>query len=114
MEGDEAITVFAALAQSTRLDLFRMLIRAGEDGKTAGAAAAELGVSPSALSFHLKELSNAGVIARQRDGRSIVYRVETSTVSELITFLTDDCCQGRPELCGFLPQADRASASCCE
>ncbi len=101
MEEERAIGVLFALAQPTRLRLFRMLIAAGPDGKGAGDAATELGVSPSALSFHLKELTQSGVICRERVGRSIVYRVESSTVAELISFLTDDCCQGRPELCGF-------------
>ena len=93
---DEAQTVkaLAALAQPQRLRTFRALVVAGPDGLTPGAIAAQLGVTPSALSFHLKELTNAGLIASEPRGRFLVYRANFAQMNTLIGYLTQHCCQG--------------------
>lgn len=99
MEIELAITALAALAQETRLSIFRALIRAhspkeGQGGMAAGEIGDELGVAPATLSFHLKELSHAGLVTSRRDGRSIVYRADLSTMRDLTSFLLDECCKG--------------------
>lgn len=95
---DEAQTVkaLAALAQPQRLRTFRALVVAGPDGLTPGAIATQLGVTPSALSFHLKELTNAGLIASEPRGRFLVYRANFAQMNTLIGYLTQHCCQGAP------------------
>ena len=100
METKQAVLALTALAQESRLRLFRLLVPAGEEGLAAGEIAEQLGVPPATLTFHLKELSHAGLIESQREGRSIRYSLCVPGMCELLTFLTQDCCQGRPELCG--------------
>ena len=100
METKQAVLALTALAQESRLRLFRLLVPAGEEGLAAGDIAEQLGVPPATLTFHLKELSHAGLIESQREGRSIRYSLCVAGMRELLTFLTQDCCQGRPELCG--------------
>ncbi len=95
----QALGSFAALAQETRLKIVRLLVRAGPDGMAAGAVAEALAVSPSNMSFHLKELERAGLIAARRDARSIIYTAHFAGLSGLIRFLMEDCCAGRPEIC---------------
>ena len=99
MELDEAVTALAALAQPARLKIFRYLVRVGNSGVCAGDIAEEFGLPKPTLSFHLKELVHAGLIDSHREGRSIIYQLRVDGMSELMTFLSDDCCQGRPELC---------------
>jgi len=94
MEKQDAIAALAALAQETRLDAFRLLVQAGPDGLAAGAVAAELGVPAATLSFHLKELKNAGVVWCRRDGRSLLYGPDFGVMNDLLAFLTEDCCRG--------------------
>ncbi len=101
MKTSNAVTALAALAQPTRLQAFRLLVQVGSDGLAAGAIAARLEVPPATLSFHLKELVHAGLIVAQRQSRSIFYRVQIEGMRDLLEFLTADCCQGRPELCGL-------------
>ena len=96
----------AALAQPSRLELFRLLVGA-RDPLCAGDLAEQLELPKPTLSFHLKELSQAGLIAARREGRSIFYAVRPEGIRDLMGFLTEDCCQGRPELC--LPEA----SACC-
>jgi DNA-binding transcriptional ArsR family regulator len=100
METKQAVLALTALAQESRLRLFRLLVPAGEEGLAAGEIAERLGIAPASLTFHLKELCHAGLIESERDGRSIRYSLCVGKMSELIRFLTEDCCQGRPELCG--------------
>jgi len=100
MKQSQALLSFAALAQDTRLAILRLLVREGPDGLAAGAIAETLGVSPSNLSFHLKELERAGLIAARREARSIFYNADYSALRGLIAFLTEDCCAGRREICG--------------
>ena len=94
MEKQDALSALAALAQETRLDVFRVLVQAGPEGLPAGAIGAALGVPSATLSFHLKELKSSGLILCDRQGRSRVYSPDLSAVNELIGFLTANCCQG--------------------
>jgi DNA-binding transcriptional ArsR family regulator len=100
MEMRDALFSFAALSQETRLEAMRRLIAAGGDGLPAGALAAELGVSAPNMSFHLKELQHAGLIAASRDGREIRYRADFGGIRGVIEYLLADCCNGDPRLCG--------------
>lgn len=104
MESKNAIEALAALAQETRLAAFRLLVAAGYDGLAAGEIARRLGVPAATLSFHLAHLSRAGLITATREGRRILYRIDAGGVGGLISYLTDECCGGRPELC--LPAPD--------
>jgi arsenate reductase len=99
MDSDAAVRAFGALAHASRLAAFRVLVRAGGDGLAAGDLAARLRVPPSTLSFHLQDLTRAGLLQPRRRGRSIVYAVRGDAVNELFWFLGEDCCQGRLELC---------------
>lgn len=99
MESEPAILALAALAQSTRLDAFRLLVRSEPDGLAAGAVADQLAVPANTMSAHLGVLSRAGLIRSQRRSRSIVYRADLDRLRELVLFLLKDCCQGRAELC---------------
>ncbi len=96
MEEAEVVKALGALAQETRLRIFRLLVVAGPQGLTPGYMAEELGTAPTALSFHLKELSHAGLIAAQRDGRNLFYRASIPLMNDLLGFLTAHCCQGQP------------------
>ena len=106
----QAVSAFAALGQEHRLRIVRELVIAGPDGLAAGKLAGAVGVSGTNLSFHLKELSHAGLIQSRRDGRSIIYSAAYPALSTLIEFLMRDCCQGRPEVC---TPAVTALAACC-
>ncbi|TWU29975.1 ArsR/SmtB family transcription factor [Bythopirellula polymerisocia] len=100
MEVKTAVTALTALAQESRLRVFRLLVRAGSDGQPAGEIADSLDIPPATLTFHLKELSHAGLIDSTREGRSIRYSIREQGVCELLTYLLQDCCNGQPELCG--------------
>lgn len=108
MDERQALIVFGALSQETRLRLLRLLVIAGPDGIAAGALAEKVEVSPSNVSFHLKELERAGLVTTRRDARSIIYSAEYDALSGLLRFLMEDCCSGRPEIC-----ASAVAASCC-
>lgn len=94
MEKQAVISVLAALAQETRLDVFRLLVRAGSEGMPAGAIGDALGVPSATLSFHLKELKSCGALACRREGRSLIYSPDFRVVNELLSFLTENCCEG--------------------
>jgi ArsR family transcriptional regulator, arsenate/arsenite/antimonite-responsive transcriptional repressor len=98
---NRAVQALAALAQEHRLAVFRLLIREGPPGLPAGAVAASVGVPPSTLSHHLAVLEGAGLITSQRVERRIYYGIDIAGTRRLLAFLTEDCCRGRPELCGF-------------
>lgn len=100
MDEKQAVSGFAALAQPTRLNVVRLLVKAGREGMAAGALKDAVGASSSNLSFHLKDLEHAGLIQSRRQSRSIIYSASFDGLSELIRFLTEDCCQGHPEVCG--------------
>ncbi len=95
MEEIDVVASLAALAQSHRLRLFRALVVAGPAGLTAGALAEQLGVAPTTLSFHLKELSHAQLVTQERDGRFLIYRARFERMSDLLEYLTAHCCEGR-------------------
>lgn len=94
MEKQDVLAALAALAQETRLDLFRLLVRSGPEGLPAGAIADSLGVPSATLSFHLKELKNAGVVGCRREGRSLIYSPDFAAMNALLAFLTENCCAG--------------------
>jgi DNA-binding transcriptional ArsR family regulator len=101
MKSTQALTALAALAQETRLAIFRRLVRAGPSGETAGAIADALATPAPTLSFHLKELERAGLIVQRRASRNLIYAVRTETMRALLDFLMKDCCDGRPEICNL-------------
>lgn len=94
-EEQEAVRALGALAQPQRLRAFRALVAAGPDGLPAGAIADALGLAPSALSFHLKELSHAGLVTGQASGRYLIYRASFERMEGLLAYLLEHCCQGR-------------------
>jgi ArsR family transcriptional regulator, arsenate/arsenite/antimonite-responsive transcriptional repressor len=99
-----AVDSLSALAHASRLAVFRLLIKAGPDGVNAGEIAREIGALPNTLSTHLGILAHAGLIQSRRDGRSIIYTADYARMRDLLGFLMDDCCGGRPEICGtFVP-----------
>lgn len=93
---DESVVVkaLAALAAPVRLRAFRTLVKAGPMGLTPGAIGEELGVPGTTLSFHLKELLNAGLLSQTRDGRNLIYRADYARMGALLAYLTDQCCRG--------------------
>jgi ArsR family transcriptional regulator, arsenate/arsenite/antimonite-responsive transcriptional repressor len=96
MKATQAIEALAALAQETRLAIFRLLVR---EGMAAGAIAERLEIPAPTLSFHLTQLSRAGLVTATREGRSIRYAANYSGMNALLTYITQDCCQGHPEIC---------------
>jgi ArsR family transcriptional regulator len=109
MEVDNALRAFAALSQETRLETLRALVKAGPAGAAAGDLAARSGVAAPTMSFHLKELANAGLVLSRKEGRSVIYAADYGGVRRLVDFLMSDCCQGDPRLCG--PYVIREKAS---
>ena len=102
MESETAILALAALAQSTRLDVFRLLVKHEPGGLAAGDIAKALAVPQNTMSSHLAVLSRAGLVSAQRFSRSIVYRAELSRLQGVVLFMLRDCCDGRPEICAPL------------
>ncbi|MGZ8284929.1 MAG: ArsR/SmtB family transcription factor [Allosphingosinicella sp.] len=94
MDSAGAISALGALAQEHRLELFRLLVRAGADGMAAGAIAEALGVPNSSLSFHLAQLSRAGLVRQERRHRSIIYRADYEAMNALVGYLMENCCEG--------------------
>jgi ArsR family transcriptional regulator len=102
MESTSAIEAMAALAQAHRLDIFRALVKQGGSGLSAGELATHIGISPSSLSFHAAQLERAGLIESRRASRNVIYSIDVGGIRDLLNFLTEDCCNGHPELCGGL------------
>ena len=96
MKSKAAISSLLALAQESRLAIFRMLVQAGPNGMSAGKIGEITEIAPSSVSFHIKELVNAGLVISRKDGRFIIYTANFDSVSELIAFLTENCCGGNP------------------
>lgn len=96
METKKVIAALAALAQESRLASFRLLIQAGPQGMAATKIAEHIGIPPSSLSFHLKELVHAGLLVPRQDGRFVIYAADVDSMNALIGFLTDNCCGGAP------------------
>ncbi len=96
METKSVLAALAALAQESRLAIFRLLVQLGPEGMAASKIAEQLDIAPSSLSFHLKELSHAGLITSRQDGRFLIYSVQFGAMNDLLAFLTDNCCGGVP------------------
>jgi len=94
MDGRRAVAALGALAQESRLAVFRLLVRRGPAGLAAGEISQRVGVPPTTLSFHLAQLSHAGLVTAQREGRSILYAADYAGMRELMGFLVENCCQG--------------------
>ena len=104
------VKALGALAQINRLNVFRLLVVAGQDGMYPGDMAANLGVSANSLSFHLKELLHCELVSQEREGRNLRYRANMTQMQGLLVFLTDECCQGQP--CVELPTIDCGDPDC--
>jgi ArsR family transcriptional regulator len=111
MELGQAIEALGALAQESRLNVFRLLVRSGPSGMAAGDIARSLSVPSNTLSSHLAILSRARLVASRRQGRSVIYAVNLEGTRELLSFLLEDCCRGKPQLCG--PLIESTLADCC-
>jgi len=90
------VTALAALAQDSRLAIFRALVAAGPTGLSAGKIGEAIGVSPSSVSFHMKELAHADMVTSRQDGRFVIYAANFATMNTLLAFLTENCCGGNP------------------
>jgi ArsR family transcriptional regulator len=109
METKSVVKALAALAQESRLAVFRILVQAGPEGMAAGRIGEATGVAPSSLSFHLKELSNAGLIESRQESRFVIYSARYSSMDALIGYLTENCCGGVE----CLDSETVAEGSCC-
>lgn len=105
MDETQATQALGALAQPTRLAVFRLLVREGPEGVPAGEVAERLGVQPATLSFHLAQMERAGLLTARRRSRQIFYAADFAAMRALVGFLLDDCCHGRPEICAGLGKA---------
>ena len=117
MDIQQAITMFDALSQETRLRAFRLLVRAGEEGLAAGSLSDKLGTPHNTLSFHLNHLSNAGIVSSRKQGRSVIYTANFDSTRDLIGFMVEDCCSD--EFATIRRDSDTGCsiielASCCE
>ena len=95
METNDVVSALAALAQPVRLQVFRSLVVVGHEGMTPGALVEAIGVPATSLSFHLKELTHAGLVTQERQGRHLIYRANFDRMTALLGYLTDNCCQGQ-------------------
>jgi len=102
MKKTDVLAALAALAQESRLDIFRLLVQAGEDGMPAGKIGEHLGLPSATLAFHLKELKHAGLVTFTREGRSLIYSALYPAMNALLGYLTENCCQGNPAACGVV------------
>lgn len=96
MELSQAVKVLSALAQESRLAIYKILVQAGPAGTAAGQIAEQLGISSSALSFHMKELTYAGLAMARHEGRYVIYSAQIANMNELLVYLTENCCGGNP------------------
>ena len=99
MKKELAVQALGALAQETRIEIFRILVQAGPQGLPAGAVGERLGLPSPTLSFHLTQLRFAGLVGSRRESRSIIYTANFKRMNELLAYLSENCCGGRPELC---------------
>jgi len=105
MDSNLFVRALGALAHESRLAIFRALVVAGQDGMAAGEIAQQLGLAPSSLSFHLKDLSHADLVRSRQDGRFVIYTANFDAMTELIGFLTENCCAGATCAASDLPNA---------
>jgi ArsR family transcriptional regulator len=99
MKTNDIVTALAALAQASRLAIFRALVQAGPDGMAAGKISTLTQTAPSSLTFHLKELVHADLVTSRSEGRFVIYSANFLTMNAVLAFLTENCCAGQPELC---------------
>jgi ArsR family transcriptional regulator, arsenate/arsenite/antimonite-responsive transcriptional repressor len=111
MEIKAAVTALAALAQETRLSIYRLLVEAGPEGIAAGGIGEKLEVPGATLSFHLKELARSGLVSSRQESQFIYYSADFERMAELMTYLTQNCCQGMPQAC--LTVVETALGACC-
>jgi len=100
MNAGQAVTALGALAHEYRLGVYRMLVEAGPEGLNAGAIAARLKMAPSSLSFHLRHLNHAGLITQSRNSRQLIYVADFPVMTDLVGYLTENCCAGSAAACG--------------
>jgi len=100
MEKSDAIAALAALAQESRLDVFRLLVQAGANGMPAGQIGERLGLPSATLSFHLNHLKQSGLVTCRRESRSLIYTAQYAAMNDLLAYLTENCCQGDVSACG--------------
>lgn len=112
MENKDAVVALAALAQESRLATFRLLVQAGPSGLAASKIAEALGVPPSSLSFHLKELTHANLIVPRQEGRFVIYAAQFDTMNALLGFLTENCCGGNPCSPAGSPVCEPGTSTC--
>jgi ArsR family transcriptional regulator, arsenate/arsenite/antimonite-responsive transcriptional repressor len=110
MKKTEIVAALAALAQDTRLDIYRVLVQAGEDGLPAGRIGERLDLASPTLSFHLAQLKHAGLVTQRRDGRSIIYAAHYPAMSGLLGYLTENCCGGAACAPAAAPRSRKRSA----
>ncbi len=110
MDKSVALSALAALGQETRLDIFRLLVRAGHEGVPATEIAVRLGTIQNTTSAHLKALLYAGLVSAERDGRTVRYTADMTGFRDLLAYLMEDCCNGAPELCR--PVIDAVTCDC--
>jgi DNA-binding transcriptional ArsR family regulator len=110
MESNQAVRALAAIAQESRLAVYRLLVQQGPSGMAAGEIAAVLGIAPATLSFHLKELSHAGLVKSLQQGRWVFYSADFEAMNSLLAFLTENCCAAD---CGpsCVPEACKPAAT---
>jgi ArsR family transcriptional regulator len=99
MKKQNVVAALAALAQDSRLDVYRLLVQAGPEGMSAGSVAGTLKLPPNTLTFHFDRLREAGLVTVRREGRSMIYAARFDTMNALLGYLTENCCQGRAEQC---------------
>lgn len=115
MDDGKAVFSLAALAHVDRLATFRMLVRAGPDGMTAGAIAEALSITPTRMSFHLSALERSGLLRSWREGRFIIYAASYDHMRDLLKFLTEDCCSGNPAICrSLMPPLTACALGVCD
>lgn len=107
-----AVSCLSALSHEGRLSIFRLLVRVGNDGLSAGDIARKLGILPNTLSASLTVLASAQLVTSERDGRSIIYAADYERMAQLMSFLIEDCCNGRPEICAPLAKVAKTAACC--
>jgi ArsR family transcriptional regulator, arsenate/arsenite/antimonite-responsive transcriptional repressor len=112
MSAPHALAALAALGQPTRLEIFRLLMRAEPDGMSAGSIADKIGSPHNTLSTHLSILARSGLVRGTRDGRSIIYRADVEGIRSLVSFLVMECCDGHPELCHLQGAIEEAKCGC--
>lgn len=110
MDTKNATSIFESLSSSVRLEAFRLLVKKGTEGMVAGEISTALNIAPNNLSFHLKALTQNGLISVEQEGRFLRYRANFLLMLELIAYLTKECCAGHPEECAEL----QAASSCCD